>query len=158
MLHGYVVLKATEVDVANRLGLHPYSKNGSEHRFRQPCPCHDGKNCTIYVKRPNACRIYECKLLRAYTDGTKSFEASRALIVQAKELISSIKRHIGEDRDSAKSIWQQVEDFAKERGSTFESKEFRLVNRELALDLASLEAFCKQHFVYWTPDRNSNIK
>jgi len=158
VLHGYVALQVGEVELAERSGLRPYSKNDGEYRFRQPCPCHDGKKCTVYASRPNACRSYECKLLRAYVDESKTFESSAALIAQVKELISSIRRQIDEPPDATRSIWQQVEDFAKEHGTAFDSKEFRFANRDLMMDLASLEALCKKHFMFWSADRGNNIK
>ena len=80
-------------------------------------------------------------------DESKTFESSAALIAQVKELISSIRRQIDEPPDATRSIWQQVEDFAKEHGTAFDSKVFRLAHRDLMMDLASLEALCRQHFV-----------
>jgi hypothetical protein len=70
------------------LGLPPtfvIEPDGEENfAFLQPCPAHDDTRCTIYARRPKACRSYRCLLLRDLEAGRIALDAALQVVAEFK--------------------------------------------------------------------------
>jgi len=62
--------------------------------FRQPCPAHQNNQCTIYVNRPQRCRLFECQQIRRVLSGDVSESQSRQVIQTTRKKIEEIKKMI----------------------------------------------------------------
>ncbi len=54
--------------------------------LRQPCGALKGKCCSVYDRRPAACRSFRCNVLRAVEDGTFTLYEGQARIDTLKAL------------------------------------------------------------------------
>ncbi len=64
----------------------------------QPCPAHDGCQCSIYESRPLRCRVFECRQLHRIAAGAISEAEALQKISEAKILVSEINAllvHLG---------------------------------------------------------------
>lgn len=73
-------LTAEEVPQAQDNGLAVLAEAG-KFGFAQPCPALDGAHCRIYAARPDTCRTFRCKVLRAV-------EAEDMTIGEAQSIIA----------------------------------------------------------------------
>jgi len=72
------------------LGLRAKSRSDGHH-IPQPCPAHDGQQCTIYSDRPQRCRAFECQQLRQVAQGILSEQAVMAKILEARKRVARVE-------------------------------------------------------------------
>ena len=72
------------------LGLRLKRQDG-ELQFLQPCPAYKGSCCSIYGKRPQRCRTFACRQLRALDAGERSEEEVRAKVAEAKKRTDHVR-------------------------------------------------------------------
>ena len=70
------------------LGLKLKRKKGANY-ILQPCPAFCGTHCSIYLSRPERCRLFECRQLKRVASG----EITEAM---ALERIREVQRRVGE--------------------------------------------------------------
>lgn len=87
-IHNYGVLKESEVGLAEQLGM-SIERTRDYLGFAQPCPKHDGKQCTIYEIRPSTCVNYYCGLAARYRKGEIPLENALLLVTEAWRLFQS---------------------------------------------------------------------
>lgn len=82
-MHTHGVLKADELPGADALGLEVVQ--GDQPAFALPCPRFAGC-CTIYDKRPKACRGFRCALLRRLDERKIDLEDALGIVGEARRL------------------------------------------------------------------------
>jgi hypothetical protein len=63
----------------------------NEQQILQPCPAHQGSSCAIYDQRPERCRIFACRQLRAVEAGEISEAAALEKILEARRLAERVR-------------------------------------------------------------------
>ena len=88
----WVKLKPSELDPAEKLGLHVFRSDPSQRGFSQPCPLWKG-TCTIYHSPhyPRGCRAYQCKLLKEVIAEKVPFSEALQVVDRAKEMIELLE-------------------------------------------------------------------
>jgi Fe-S-cluster containining protein len=142
LIFNHAVLKPGEAGPAARLGLSVYLEHdleaGDYEAFQLPCPCYKDHKCAIYIQRPDACRHYQCLLLRRFLQGKYSFEVSLDLIQTAKRLIGNIQRLIGAGQPAPR-LWDQVKAF-------YEKQDAQTDLTEIQIEVKTLWNFCYYQF------------
>lgn len=74
----------------------------------QPCPSAGKDGCTIYERRPRACRAYFCRLLRSVESGAVSHQDAKRLIVELLDVVERLEGGLapGESLASIRKAWQ----------------------------------------------------
>jgi len=83
------------------LGLKVKRRSGEPHVL-QPCPAHQQTRCTIYEQRPERCRVFECRQLKALAAGEITEAEALAAIQEARRLVDRVRdlfREVGETRE-----------------------------------------------------------
>lgn len=119
-LFGRVGLQPGEVPIARRHGLRVLERGGA---FEQPCPAFDGSGagCTIYAERPQACRVFRCKLFERHRTEGGALEERIAAVARVRELVALLEASTltpeeleGELRDAYDEVAERLErDFAR---------------------------------------------
>ena len=71
------------------LGLKLKRKNGRDY-ILQPCPAHQGSHCTVYLQRPERCRLFACRQLRRVTAGEITEAAALEKIREARQRVAHL--------------------------------------------------------------------
>jgi len=86
----YVRLQARDSAKAlAALGLKLKRKRKRDH-ILQPCPAHQGCQCSIYNDRPERCRLFECQQLRRVSAGEITEAEAAAKIQEALERVGRL--------------------------------------------------------------------
>jgi len=107
-------VKAAEVDRLKTRRL-PMVNEGNQWRIQFPCTAHNGR-CSIYPDRPEACRKYECDILRAVNDGSMPEPSARALLDRANVLVAGVRAKLPGNGDLWTDVRRYCEDSAQWRG------------------------------------------
>ncbi len=85
-------LRPSELDPAERLGMHVFRSDPTQRGFSQPCPLWQGE-CTIYSSPhyPHVCRAYKCRLLKEMLGGDISLPGALGTVKQAKGMIHDLE-------------------------------------------------------------------
>lgn len=142
-LHDYVDIDGQE-DEANaaNVGLKVIGK-ADKRIFRQPCPKFGCGVCTVYAKRPQACRIYRCELLKNVDAGQISMAEAREKIALAKQLVGAVRITVPSATTFSKrsALWRRLEkDLRNVEG------EARLRSAKIILQIAALQHFLDRWF------------
>lgn len=88
----WVKLKPSELDPAEKLGMHVFRSDPTQRGFGQPCPLWKGM-CTIYSSKnyPRACRAYQCKQLKELLRENTTLPVALRIVEQAKRMISELE-------------------------------------------------------------------
>ncbi len=62
-----------------------------QHFLLQPCPAHNGSECSIYEERPARCRIFECRQLKRVAKGEITGAMAIEKITEAKRRVAEIE-------------------------------------------------------------------
>jgi uncharacterized protein len=89
MFHIVRMQPADSVAALNVLGLKLKKKKG-QNCIEQPCPMLKQQRCSIYLGRPERCRLFECQQLQRVRDATITEEQAEATILGAKQKIGAI--------------------------------------------------------------------
>jgi hypothetical protein len=140
VLHSHTVLRPDELGLAEELAL-PSRRQEDKDVWPQPCPWLRPQNvCAIYGRRPQTCRSYRCRLLRAHLAGELTADAARATAAEAQELLARVAAHLPSP-PTDRPIWWAVEAWVASE-ETSEDTDFG----PLLADLAALAAALRQHF------------
>ncbi len=104
-------------------------------RFRQPCACFDGA-CTIYARRPAACRAFDCRVLLAVKAGHRDTDWARSQIASMKELLAELEAVLPGD---APSIYRRAAEFIAQHQDRFDDPDFQRENPEVLRLLPAYE-------------------
>ena len=132
------------VAVAAGLRLNPDGKS-----FILPCKAFQSCRCTVYVDRPETCRTFRCKTLRALEQGKIGGGDALAIIAQAAGQRDAIRRAlqaIGEEwaGHSLEGMVAPLEARMKLADNVGQKREIG----EIILKLLVLRKFVHEHFVY----------
>ncbi|HEX7663472.1 MAG TPA: YkgJ family cysteine cluster protein [Polyangiaceae bacterium] len=86
-LFGRARLAPDEVASAKRHGLRVVANEGS---FEQPCSALEKRTCTIYDERPQACRVFVCKLYDRQANEGGPLEEKLAIVARARTLLAEL--------------------------------------------------------------------
>ncbi|WP_224372718.1 YkgJ family cysteine cluster protein [Hyalangium versicolor] len=91
-LFSTVPLRRAEVEPMERLGLAVIKRpDGTSPGFKQHCTALEGRCCTVYAERPEACRGYRCMLLTALAEGEVSLEGALRVVDEAHAHIQAVE-------------------------------------------------------------------
>lgn len=109
-LFSTVPLRQTEVATMERLRLAVIKReNGTSPGFTQCCTALEGRSCTVYAERPEACRRYRCFLLTALAEGEVSLEDALQVVDEAHERIRAVEAALPPARaDSPRAVLQRA--------------------------------------------------
>lgn len=60
-------------------------------RVQQPCPALNARCCSVYQRRPDTCRVFECDVLRGHEAGELSLDEARQRIARAVRLSAEVR-------------------------------------------------------------------
>ena len=86
-------LAPAEVEQARSSGLTVLADD-ERHCFGLPCPALDGSVCTAYTTRPETCRTYRCKLLRAAEAEDITLGEALATVARARAASEAVVQHL----------------------------------------------------------------
>jgi Fe-S-cluster containining protein len=96
-----VPLQPAEVEPLRRLSLPVIARADGSPGLAQRCTALEGRCCTVYSERPEACRRYRCHLLMALAEGEVSLNEALAVVDEAHALLRA--------RDAAQEPREQAE-------------------------------------------------
>lgn len=96
-LHNWTNLQPQERARATQLGLDVFTRRDGYAGFRQPCTAYEEPECTIYTRRPKACRDYACPLLEQVENEKVSLEEALAKTREVRQLILSLQSKMPRD-------------------------------------------------------------
>ncbi len=108
LLHRVARLRTDELPAARELGLTVVEAPGGGSGFSLPCPRLVDDACTVYERRPTACRAYRCHLLQRLETGELGLEPALAVVRRAHRLIERLEERLGAAA-GALSLWDRVE-------------------------------------------------
>lgn len=85
-------------------------KVDAEGYLRQPCACFNGR-CTIYSKRPAACRGFECGVLKDVLAGRRDMASAQAQIEDMKRLVAELDAALPGSEPSV--FWRAADFFVR---------------------------------------------
>jgi len=71
------------------LGLKLKRKKG-ENYILQPCPAFRGSHCSIYMARPERCRVFECRQLKRNSTGECTETMAQEKILEAQRRVAEV--------------------------------------------------------------------
>jgi len=147
-LFSYVELcEADRAEEVARSGLTLHRVDG-KLRFPQPCSASQEGCCTVYEKRPQACRDYRCTLRVEYDEGKVSVPSARAFIANAIELRDRIRpqleRLVGPPQPLSIHRLYRLADSKLALADAGIAE--RRAHAELLLDMGALDVLLARHF------------
>lgn len=85
-----VPLQGAEVETVRRLSLPLIHRADGTPGLAQRCAALEGRCCTVYSERPEACRRYRCHLLTALAEGEVSLEESLEVVDEAHARLRAV--------------------------------------------------------------------
>ena len=158
VLHDHAGLLDGETQLANELGLTPYTKKNDYQAFALPCPRHKNGKCSVYGQRPQVCSHYQCDLLKKYLKGRIDFEESIALVKKTKDLVDATYQYLC-GADLSRRIWQQVQEFWEQHLDGRGSREFARANAPFLLEkVGQLLITLGRHFELRTIEKSPSMR
>ncbi|MDD5351464.1 MAG: YkgJ family cysteine cluster protein [Chthoniobacteraceae bacterium] len=102
LFHGVRLQAADSARELAALGL-KVKRRKNERHVLQPCPAHQGSQCAIYSRRPERCRVFECRLLKAMDSGETTEAAALEKTQQARRRVARVRElfhRAGETREN----------------------------------------------------------
>ncbi|RYZ37142.1 MAG: YkgJ family cysteine cluster protein [Myxococcaceae bacterium] len=87
-----VPLQPNESGSLTRRGLALTAREDGAVVLPQPCAALDGRCCTVYTERPEACRRYRCQLLNALAEGEVSLDEAKGVVDAAHARVEAVAR------------------------------------------------------------------
>jgi Fe-S-cluster containining protein len=78
------------VETVRRLSLPVINRADGTPGLAQRCAALEGRCCTVYSERPEACRRYRCHLLTALAEGEVSLEESLEVVDEAHARLRAV--------------------------------------------------------------------
>ncbi|RKH62633.1 YkgJ family cysteine cluster protein [Corallococcus llansteffanensis] len=138
-LFTHVPLAPPEAQVLRGRGLTLAAREGGGEVLPQRCAALDGRCCTAYAERPEACRRYRCQLLNALADGEVSLEEAKGVVDAAHARVEAVARAFPTSRVGAASAMRG----AREAALASPSEQIPREAREV---LTQAESFLDRHF------------
>jgi hypothetical protein len=83
-------LRRSEVPTLERLALPVVKRSDGTPGLEQRCAALQGRCCTVYAERPEACRRYRCFLATALSEGELSLEEALKVVDEAHARIQAV--------------------------------------------------------------------
>ncbi|MDY7228027.1 YkgJ family cysteine cluster protein [Hyalangium rubrum] len=100
-LFASVPLRKAEVATMQRLSLSVMETPEGTPSLVQRCTALDGRCCTVYAERPEACRRYRCYLLMAMAEGEVSLDEALAVVDGAHARIQAVEALLAPSSEEA---------------------------------------------------------
>lgn len=113
----------------------------------QPCAAHDGSGCTVYDRRPLACRDYHCGVLDSVAAGSLSAGDAVMLVSQVKSLAQSVAARLSaiDTQQQPKPLYQLLNDF-DQHVQLLDPAAQRAMDPALLLTVGTLKMMLGKHF------------
>ena len=85
LFHSVVLQPGESARAFSALGLKTKRQKGRVY-FRQPCPAHHGGSCAIYERRPDRCRLFNCRQILRIAAGATTETLAMENIGEARRL------------------------------------------------------------------------
>ncbi|RKH28429.1 YkgJ family cysteine cluster protein [Corallococcus praedator] len=128
-----VPLQPNESGALTRLGLPLTTREDGGTVLPQPCAALEGRRCTAYLERPEACRRYRCQLLNALAEGEVSLDEAKGVVDAAHARVEAVARALASPQGGPAPMRQ-----ARAAASTLPP--------EAREALTQAEAFLDRHF------------
>ncbi|MGB8170416.1 MAG: YkgJ family cysteine cluster protein [Chthoniobacteraceae bacterium] len=89
MFHTVQLQPADSAKELSALGLKLKRKKGRNF-IQQPCPQYRASQCSIYALRPQRCRLFECRQLKALAAGEITEEMALEKIAEVQHLVAQV--------------------------------------------------------------------
>ncbi|RKG73591.1 YkgJ family cysteine cluster protein [Corallococcus terminator] len=132
-LFTHVPLQPNESASLTQRGLPLTAREDGTVVLPQPCAALNGRCCTVYTERPEACRRYRCQLLNALAEGEVSLDEAKGVVDAAHARVEAVTRALSPMEGGPSSLRQ-----ARAAAATLEPQA-----REA---LTQAEAFLDRHF------------
>jgi Fe-S-cluster containining protein len=86
-----VPLQPTEVEPLRRLSLPVIERSDGSPGLAQRCAALEGRCCTVYAQRPEACRRYRCNLFTALAEGEVSLDEALTVVDGAHSQLRAVE-------------------------------------------------------------------
>lgn len=104
-LFEYAWVEDHERDALTDLGIDVYRGKDDKLRFDLTCRRYSGSCCEIYADRPLACRVFRCKLLKAYEAGTVEEADAVDRVSEAHAMIANVSAMLEPGQTLRRSTW-----------------------------------------------------
>lgn len=138
-LFTHVPLQPSEAEVLRERGLTLATREDGGAVLPQRCAALDGRCCTAYAERPEACRRYRCQLLNALADGEVSLEEAKGVVDAAHARVEAVAAAFPTSRVGDATAMRRAREAALVSSTESLSHEAREV-------LTQAEAFLDRHF------------
>ncbi|MCY1029906.1 YkgJ family cysteine cluster protein [Corallococcus sp. BB11-1] len=104
----------------------------------QPCAALNGRCCTAYTERPEACRRYRCQLLNALAEGEVSLDEAKGVVDAAHARVEAVARSLPPPEDGVAAAPASMMRRARAEAAA--------LSPEAREALTQAEAFLDRHF------------
>jgi uncharacterized protein len=119
-----------------------------QYSILQPCPAFCGTHCSIYEKRPERCRAFECEQLRQLTAGETTEALALEKIREARESADHVMElmwNMGE-RNEKRNILRRYESICARVPDASEEPLATHLKNQLTAAMQKMEEILQQHF------------
>jgi Fe-S-cluster containining protein len=130
------------------LGLKLKRKRG-QHYLLQPCPAFRETHCSIYMSRPQRCRLFECRQLQRVNAGeiTEAMALEKIREVKGRVgQVSDLLDQVDETTDAKKPLMKRCENVLAEPLEPAADDEAREFQRRLTLAMQELDKMLDEEF------------
>jgi uncharacterized protein len=128
-----VPLKPAEAQALRERGLTLQEKEDGTPVLPQRCAALDGRCCTVYAERPEACRRYRCQLFNALAEGEVSLEEAKGVVDAAHAKVEAVVALLPPLEDGRAAGMREARQGAASSSVSVEARE-ALARAELYLD------------------------
>ena len=116
--------------------------------FHQPCSSFKAHCCSIYERRPERCRLFECQQLKRFAAGETTLEKVLKMIQEAISKVENIQNllHYSGKLNPKKSLSQQYEKVIAEPLNDFSDPLAFVKRTELVKAFEELQQFLDAEF------------
>lgn len=147
LFHTVRILPEDSVGELSALGL-KLKRKKRERWLQQPCPAHRDSQCSIYLQRPQRCRLFECQQLRRVAMGEIDEAAALAKIQEVRNRVESVEILLAQSgkTDPKRPLRKRYEKICAEPvDTTSTSGELRLRD-QLSEEMRALEEILDRDF------------
>ncbi len=123
-------------------------KKRKQYSILQPCPAFCGTHCSIYEKRPERCRAFECNQVRQVATGDTSMVEALDRISEAKASAARVMElmwRMGEQNEK-RNIIRRYESICARVPDASEEPQASELRAELAAAMQQMEEILQKHF------------
>lgn len=144
----YAAVSLTPAERDNLIAVAPVQVEANgDLVWLQPCSAHNGTCCTVYDRRPQACRQYQCGVLDSVAAGSMTPVQAELLVTEVKSLAQTLATRLGPavPQQKPKPLYQLLNDF-DQHIQLLDPLQRRAVDPVLLLTAGTLKIMLGKHF------------